>query len=160
MQNGRIIAVVIIIVCVVLFIMLAVGFALSSSNNNNNNNPSSSTTTLAPAPSTTTTTTPIPAPAPASLAPSPAPAPSPACIPGSCSMDAGKRYVGAASENINGPGAIKTTLSDCQSKCNANPQCKQFVYFQPNQFCYLETQVHSDPPIVDSRFTSGYCHNC
>lgn len=143
-HNGRIIAIVIIIVCVVVFIMLMVGLALGNQPSNTATTTANAPTTNTPnAPTTTTTNT-----------------SGPTCVPGSCSMEAGKRYVGAASENINGPGAIKTSLNDCKSKCQANPQCKQYVYFQPNQFCYLETQIHPDAPIVDSRFTSGYCHNC
>lgn len=135
MANKRIIAVVIIIVCVALFVMLMVA------------------TTMKPAQKQPT---PVPTPAPT---PVPAPSPSPSCVPGTCTMETGKRYVGAASENIGGPAAIKTTLADCRDKCNANKQCKQYVYYKPNDFCYLQTVVHPDQPISDANFVSGYCCN-
>jgi hypothetical protein len=79
----------------------------------------------------------------------------------SCTLENGKRYVGAASENINGPGGIRTANAiECQASCRSLPNCKQWVFFQPNKLCYRETTVHDTPPVVDSRFTSGYCTNC
>lgn len=80
----------------------------------------------------------------------------------SCTLETGKRYVGAASDNINGPGGIKTAnATECQASCRSLPNCKQWVFFEPNKLCYRETTVYTDkPPITDSRFTSGYCTNC
>ncbi len=82
------------------------------------------------------------------------------CVPG-CTTDAGKRYVGAASENIDGPGGLRLDNADqCKAKCQANPKCVQYVYYKPNKLCYLQTVVHPDPPINDTNFTSGYCKTC
>jgi hypothetical protein len=80
----------------------------------------------------------------------------------SCTLETGKRYVGAASENINGPGGINTAnATECQASCRTLPNCKQWVFFEPNKLCYRQTTVpDATPPISDSRFTSGYCTNC
>lgn len=105
---------------------------------------------------------PTPAPAkPTTAAPAkPVVAPAKPCVPG-CTTDGGHRYVGAASENINGPGGIRlNSAAECKTRCEAEPKCLQYVYFQPNKLCYLETTLHNDPPIADARFTSGYCKRC
>jgi len=83
------------------------------------------------------------------------------CTP-SCTVDVGKRYVGAASENVAGPGAITSVdANDCATRCKAAPTCQQYVYYKPNKACYLQNTIHKDqPPISDTNFTSGYCSKC
>jgi hypothetical protein len=85
---------------------------------------------------------------------------SPSCVPG-CTTDQGKRFVGAASDNINGPGGLRmASASECQKKCKDTPGCAQYVYFAPNKLCYLQSKTSDVSPIPDSRFTSGSCKKC